>query len=309
MPEWRPARRSGRSGRQPGCQSGGSSVRHDQDPKPKVTDEALERVFHAYDGLTVSADTSSFRLYDFYQQLSARGVDTHLTGDGGVLHKDWEWMQDLPFYNKRTTNLKRFYEQRLAFNLDSRNSGPLIIGELDAMSERVIAGLGQYVRATNTQSYDMLYYHVNGRRDRLYSQRINGVSLYAPLMERDFVSSSYALPRRRQLFYNHMRILTTGQDAAIARIPTVYETTASNDWNFLLRDSAYQIVDYGRKAVRMAGRRFLGPEPAHRYRPRLHQRSRTNSETYRLVTGPSISAVAPASFRAPRLVALYLRPI
>lgn len=175
-----------------------------------------------------------------------------------MLHKDWEWMQDLPFYHKRNTNLPRFYRQRLAFNFDDRDAGPLRDRELTSMRSKVVGTLTSHVRATNTQSYDMLYFHVNGRRDTLYSVHMGGLSLYAPLMERDFVRYSYALPRRQRFFNYNMRNLTTQVDPSIARIPTVYGMTASSEPKYILRDRFYQIVDYGRKLIRMAGRSALG---------------------------------------------------
>lgn len=223
--------------------------------KPEITDEQVRNMFHIHDGIFGCLRPEIFRLYEFYQSLADIGIKLHITGDGGVLHKDWEWMQDLPFYNKKKTDLYRFYEQRLAFNRDTKDAGDYILSEIEQMKNTIVDQLRVFKMETNTQSYDMLYYHVNGPHDWYFSMSICGVDLYSPLLEKDFVSYSYALPRFQRFFYNNMRNLTSKEDAAIARIPTYYGTTESNEFRMIVRDVWFQLIEYVKKLIRMIGRK------------------------------------------------------
>jgi hypothetical protein len=54
-----------------------------------------------------------------------------------------------------------------------------------------------------------------------------------------------------------MREITTANSSSIARVPTVYGTTASSEPAYILRDILFQGIDYYKKAIRMLGRKFL----------------------------------------------------
>lgn len=226
--------------------------------KPTISDDILNKMFITYDGSPDFIRNGGYRLYDYHMTLGNEGYKVHLTGDGGVLHKDWEWMQDLPFYNKKNTNLTRYYFQRLAYSYNNKYAGCLINKESIEIQGKVLEKLQKYIRSINTQSYDMLYYHVHGLRDVVYNQCVNGVMEYAPLFERDIVAYSYHLPRRRRFFNNNIRCLISKQNRIISRIPTCYGTTASNEKLFLFRDIMFQLVDYGKKLIRMMGRKING---------------------------------------------------
>lgn len=226
--------------------------------KPFISEDILHDMFKVFDGSSSFVEESWYRLYKYFEKLSNLGCKIHLTGDGGVLHKDWEWMQDLPFYRKKDTDLEKFYHQRLAFNYDDKYLSSSLKKEANEMKSKILLQLQTYKRSINTQSYDMLYYHVNGRRDVVYNRKIHGITQYAPLLERDIVAYSYRLPRRKRFFYNNIRSLITQQNKKIARVPTNYGMTASNEKFFLLRDVIFQIIDYGKKLIRMIGRKVSG---------------------------------------------------
>lgn len=225
--------------------------------KPDISAALLQRIFNGNDGECDLVSPSTYRLSQFYEKLSAQGFCVHITGDGGVLHKDWEWMQDLPFYNKKHTNMERFYHQRLAYLKNTSYAGPSIKNEIAGMKGKILAYIEQYRRESNTKSYDMLYYYVNGRRECQYNIQPSGVIQYAPLLEKRFVAYSYVLPRRKRFFYNNMRRLTTMQNETIAKIPTCYGTTASSEAICIIRDIFMQCIDYFKKFIRMIGRKYL----------------------------------------------------
>jgi len=90
-----------------------------------------------------------------------------------------------------------------------------------------------------------------------YTSYSKFISSYAPLWELELVRYSYHLPRRKRFFYNSMRDITTKANPAIARIPTGYGTTASNEAPYVIRDVFFQIVDYFKKACRLVSRKVL----------------------------------------------------
>ena len=209
------------------------------------------------DGDCLQAIESEYRLLTLRKKLMNEGYTVQISGDGGVLHKDWEWMQDLPFYHKKHTNLKRFYHQRIAYELDAKFLGPALSPLFSTQEQRFIDQMKPYVKSINTQSYDALYYDVSTVRGAPYNVKRDGYVGYAPMDELETVKYSYHLPRRTRFFYNFLRRLTTNASPEIARIPTNYGTTASNETRYIVRDVFFQLADYARKAGRMLGRRFF----------------------------------------------------
>ena len=193
----------------------------------------------------------------FKKHLGEKNTILFLTGDGGALHKDWEWMQDLPFYHRRKTNLNRFYDQRIEFLKYNNYLGEKLCPVYTNQKKRILAHLKEYSRSINTESYDFLYYYISGNRRLYYNLHEFGVFMYAPLNEFEYVRYSYHLPRRKRFFYNQIRKLTTGANKQVARIPTNYATTASSEVRYLMRDVFLQGIDYSKKAIRMFGRKFF----------------------------------------------------
>ena len=226
-------------------------------PKPEYTEDLISSILTEADGIQPLDFESFIRLSTFMRTLAA-GHDILLTGDGGVLHKDWEWTQDLPFYRKKKNNPGKFYHQRICFVDISQQLGDAIREAYAGQEERFVNELTQIEKTLNTQSYDSWYYRVSGNRKTVYNHTLNsGIIMYAPLLELDAVRYSYALPRFRRFFYNSIRDTISGENIRIARIKTNYGTTASNEGPYLIRDVFYQLGEYIRKAYRLFGRKIL----------------------------------------------------
>lgn len=225
--------------------------------KPELSEKFMLDQIEDQDGDCLQGMESVSRINGFRHKLMNEGYTLQISGDGGVLHKDWEWMQDLPFYHKKHTDIKRFYHQRIAFECDSKFLGPSLAGIYKTQEQRFIEQMKPYVKSINTQSYDSLYYDVSTVRSSLYNVKRNGYVSYAPMTELETVKYSYHLPRRTRFFYNFLRKLTTDANPKIARIPTDHLTTASSEVRYIIRDLFFQICDYGRKAIRMLGRKLF----------------------------------------------------
>lgn len=231
------------------------SVYHTE--KPALTEQLLRDIVASGDGMRPLSLEGDIRIGNFYNSLKNEGFDLFLTGDGGVLHKDWEWMQDLPFYRRRSTNLRRFYHQRIAYELRSALLGPRLRPVFDNQEARFVESMLPYKKGINTESYDSLYYYVSSSQRIGYNCHSSSLAGYAPLWELDLVRNSYHLPRRERFFYNFMRKMTTEAEPEVARIPTNYGTTASSEAAYLFRDVFFQLKDYVKKAFRMLGRKFF----------------------------------------------------
>lgn len=226
--------------------------------KPLLTDDLIREIVKKIDGMTMLNFEGAYHKEVWEQSFKEQGIDLDISGDGGVLHKDWEWLSEFPFYRKKKTNLRKYYKQRVAFLEDAEHIGSRLNDIYRRQESVFLEKLKKYERELNTKSLDMLYYHVNGNRAMYYSsmQKL-GVNAYAPLSELEMVRYSYSLPRFKRFFYNYIRELTTQKNREIARIPTGYGTTASSEIKYILRDIVYQGIEYYKKAMRMIGRIFL----------------------------------------------------
>lgn len=224
--------------------------------KPIFSDNIVSELFEMNDGILPLDIDTNIRLITFRTKL-AKVNNLHITGDGGVLHKDWEWTQDFPFYKKRKSNANQFYRQRLYYLPNENHIGEALRETYKKQAPRFVQYLDSIAKDYNTQSYDFWYYHVSGNRQTFYNcNPVEGIISYAPLNEIDLVRFSYALPRRKRFFFNSMRETITKENREIARIRTNYGTNASNELPYVVVDIYFQAVEYARKAFRLIGRKL-----------------------------------------------------
>jgi hypothetical protein len=225
--------------------------------KPAIDEALVRRLFEEGDGVVAAIDDDGIRISAFMHERRDRGYTCYVTGDGGVRHKDWYWLQDLPFYRRRRTNVAGFYDQRIQIVTTPIPFGRRLQGRSRALRQRMIDGMRRHVKSLNTQSYDAIGFHLQGDLVKVkYATRSRLVPSYAPLWELELVRHSYHLPRRSRFFYNSMRAVITQVSRPLARTPTVYGTTASSEPRYLARDVFYQGIDYATKAARLVGRKF-----------------------------------------------------
>lgn len=221
-----------------------------------INEEYIIGMIKESDGIRPSDLDGDCRLANAKAKLDEQRVNLQLTGDSGILHKDWEWMQDLPFYHKRKTDLRKFYRQRIAFAVRAPFCGEFIDDAYRNQEDYFLKEMEKYKKDINTRSYDALYHYVNGNRSNLYNCISNSeYTLYALLTEFAMVRFSYHLPRLQRFYYNNMRKMITQANLKIARLPTNYGTTASSEMFFLLRDIPVQLKEYLVKAKRLIKRK------------------------------------------------------
>ena len=225
--------------------------------KPVFNDDFIREMFVKKDGIEPFDIDADVRLHVFNAKL-AQEYNILITGDGGVLHKDWEWIQDFPFYKKRKSNANQFYKQRLYYIQIDSHIGEKLKKNLNLQANHFKTSLDSIAKSINTQSYDSWYYWVSGnRRTELNCNSAEGIINYAPLQEMDIVRYSYALPRWRRFFFNSIRETMTKENKKIARIKTNYGTNASYEIPYILADMIFQSIEYCRKALRLIGRKLM----------------------------------------------------
>lgn len=236
----------------------GSRIEVIKSQKPEMTEQYIAFLFECAQGIVPFANDGFIRVNDFIRNRSMLGYDCYLSGDGGVLHKDWWWLQDLPCYRRKLTDFSKFYYQRIRFSDEKVPWGSLLKKNAAGLDKRMINELKNYRMPLNTQTYDSLYFNVNGKKTSVnYSIHSKYIYSYAPLWELELVKYSYHLPRRQRFFYNSIRHITTKASVNIARVPTNYGTTASCELLYICRDVFFQGIDYFKKACRMLGRKFF----------------------------------------------------
>jgi hypothetical protein len=226
--------------------------------KPVISEAYVRQLFDYADGLSAFLDDNYMRIRAFMLDRSDGRYTAYLTGDGGPRHKDWYWIQDLPFYRRRHTDVGRFYDQRIQVIRTSIPLGKRLESHYRGLRSRMVSSMQPYVMQLNTQSYDSIGFHVLGDLVKVkYSIHSRVVASYAPLWELELVRYSYHLPRKKRFYYNSMREIMTAHSKPLALTPTVYGTTASSELRYLARDVVFQGIDYLKKATRLVGRSLL----------------------------------------------------
>lgn len=226
--------------------------------KPNVSDTLLWELFIAADGSAEFVENGFIRMHFALKELKKRGCDCYISGDGGVLHKDWWWLQDFPFYKRKHINFSRFYDQRIVFIKKEIPLGDKFNGLYRDLKDRFIQEIIKFKKELNTQTYDNLYFNINGSKTSVfYNGRSKIIHSYAPLWEYELVRLSYSAKRSKRFFNRIIREVTTDLSPQIARVPTNYGTTASADKTYISRDIIFQSVDYVRKLIRIFGRKLL----------------------------------------------------
>ena len=129
------------------AEAGGKQLLLLEEEPIKLTEELLRQALDEIDW-DQPFNLSCIPVLRFTHILQKEGFSLHLNGDGGVLHKDWYWMQDLPFYHRRHTNLRQLYHQRIAQFAEVRALGSKLRPFYESQEERILLRLRTYVKPT-----------------------------------------------------------------------------------------------------------------------------------------------------------------
>ena len=228
-------------------------------PKPKVNDKIIEELFSFGDGLELMFTSSKIRKMGFIKDRVNKGFDLYISGDGGPRHKDWNWIQDFPFYKRSKTNIIRYYYQNVEIIKEQNEwlSEKMKV-KYNNLAPSFCKQLKKYAKKTNTESYDSFGFETLSDFMKIGMNNISRyINMYAPLWELDLVRYSYALPRKERFFCNYMRRVTTNGDKNVARVNTVYHTSSSSELKYKIKDVIGFMFQYIERGTRYLGRKIL----------------------------------------------------
>lgn len=227
--------------------------------KPIISDEYYYKLFVEREGALIGFSDDDIRIGELLRRRKQKGYNVHITGDTGIFHKDEYWIQDYPFYSKKHFNVERFYKYRILVIDEKMPLSDEMIGIDGEIRNKIISWLKDNKQETNTKSYDWYsryLRHETGIK-QVISSSSNIIDTYCPLLELEAIKISYNLPRLHRLGGKAMKIAITNANSSIAKIPTWTGSTTSSELKYYLRDLFFNIINYFKKALRLAGRIFF----------------------------------------------------
>ena len=223
-----------------------------------ITGDSLRNLFYLTDAQT---DILNYhRKYQLILQRKERGIDMQITGAGGELYKDFWWLQDFPFYNKKNAAIEKLYSLRIEPVVYPHHYlGHKTKAISLELKDNTIKQLYQYKLGTNTQTYDNIYYNYKihahtGTYVTIGNQLIN---TYAPLVESDLLRSGFALKRRHRFFNNFHREIISTYCPMISKIKTTEGVTCSSGKIDKLKDITRYVLDKQKRLTKQILRKLL----------------------------------------------------
>lgn len=184
-------------------------------------EDDMKELFRTTDGLL---DVLIYhRLLQHQKARRSRGIDLMISGVGGELFKDFWWLQDFPFYCKKSADLERLVAYRIMPQDPSHN---ILDERLQGISEQlrgnIVHELTQYILPMNTRTYDNIYfnYRCRGLAGRFLTANSSCLQCYAPYIDIDTARIGFNLQRRLRFFNIFHRKLLTSINPSIASMPT-----------------------------------------------------------------------------------------
>lgn len=162
------------------------------------------------------------RLYQFQKSRMERGIDTMISGVGGEILKDFMWLQDFPFYSKKSSNIERMLDMRImSFEPMHFMFAENLSETYKMMRSRMIQELSQYLLETNTKTYDNIYinYIIKGVLSRILTSNSFFLKCYAPFLDLDIVKIGFNLSRGLRFFNMYHRKKISVINPSIAKVP------------------------------------------------------------------------------------------
>jgi hypothetical protein len=213
-----------------------------------TTSDGLDNVFRQH------------RTIQYQKNRVNRGVNLAISGAGGELYRDLFWLQDFPFYAKRTTNLDRLIHRRiLSIPCSNRYLQCDWHGVNNNFAQQLKQELSGLVLDQNSKSYDNIFYNFRMKTfgGRFITSFNNYLDSYAPFLDAELVHFGFMLRRRDRFFNNFHRKIITQLNPAVSRIPTTERVSSSAIKLEIFKDINKYIVDKGLRLAKKIGQKTL----------------------------------------------------
>lgn len=223
-------------------------------------DGLVYQLFLLTDGIQQISCKDLNRISQYLNFCVHLGADVRFAGDGGVFYKDWDWSHEFPFYNKKTSNIPRYYKLKIGtVRTRARFYSESMSSLIKSVPGHLISVLMPLMDKTNTRTYDRLYaYRSNVMASRIYTAFSKVVPIYTPLRELPMTQYAFVLPRSRRFYNNFQRDLISQCTPQISRIRTLEGTNCSSRFFDKAFDSVFWLKGWSEKAYRVLSRRLVG---------------------------------------------------
>jgi len=220
----------------------------------------LNDIFYLTDGL--SNVVSYHRPYQLLKQRKGGGYSLSISGAGGEIYKEFSWLHDFPFYNKKYTNLNKYYYLRFAPINPNHN---LLTGDYHEASIRLKKEIikeweDDFLKDTNSQAYDNIYFNYKWPMfaGRFITNNSKIVSCYAPFLELELAKLTYSLPRRERAFNRWHRKWISYFSPVLSMLPTTEGgMTISNRKRVIIPDAVKYFLNRLKRLANKAGQKLL----------------------------------------------------
>ncbi len=208
---------------------------------------SANQIIDAFNKTDAQLDVLAFhRNHQFSKDRISRAIDIQISGVGGELYKDFWWLQDFPFYNKKESNLSRLYHTRIAptkFNENILGSKCLEVSK--KIKPITLNVLNKYVCDSNSKTYDSIYleYKMKINASNYVASLNNYFDTYAPLLEPGLLSMAFKLDRKTRTFnYFHRRWISKNH-MVLSKEKTTENTSCSNRLSYIVFDIGLYLLD------------------------------------------------------------------
>jgi len=214
-------------------------------------DEDIEESFNICDGLMDILEY--LRLLQHQRNRANRKIDLMISGVGGEIFKDFFWVQDFPFYNKKHANIERL------FNLRIRPIAPKhsyfsneYVKRSKGFRNDFLRDLAFLLQNTNTKTYDNIFFKCRWkeRAGRFTTNNNKILKCYTPFLDIDLVRIAVNLPRRKRLKDGFHRRIIALLNPDVAKLRTSRRGYIGIiRYSFFLRDIIKYFTVMGRRLI------------------------------------------------------------
>lgn len=224
--------------------------------RPILQNPDDEKILEAFrKGSVLGFDARALRIKYFFNALADDGFNVIIDGNAGGMHKEFWLIQELPFYWRKRTDVTKFYYLRC--RSFSKYCGEFVTPRLKYIDELNMKIMKTFTKDRNSRSCFCFGWKMDNTTSALNNMEQTCPISYSPLQEIDLVRNSYSMLPKGMRMNLFMRHLTTRANRKAARIPTIYGTTSSDEFLYMVRDFFMQNILYCQKALKYIARRFF----------------------------------------------------
>jgi len=194
---------------------------HEISPAKSPDEAYAQTLFELGSGLADIKDLTG--LHKVAHSKKEHKATLSVNGGAGAIYKDFWWLQDFPFYKRKSANYERLLKWRILQRpLPHSLSGSVTRSNYDLFKAAFLKNLWHFKKPINTQTYDRVLLRVIKQEMVGHSNRSEQqiITAYSPLLEYIPAKIGYNLPRYRRTFNLFQRQLASRLSVPLATLET-----------------------------------------------------------------------------------------